>query len=208
MKRISAAAVLICAAGLAPIPSQSDEPATPAEVQQQARKTIETGCQNCHGVRGDSTSPTFPRLNGQPAEYLVNELKDFRDHKRTDPHAQAYMWGMAATLDDTQIDALAKYYSGQTPTAPQTGGALAAEGKKIFLEGAPAQNIPPCQACHGEHGEGNGQFPRLAGQHAGYLTTQLESFRTLLRENDIMHANTKDMTDTQIEAIVSYLAND
>jgi hypothetical protein len=29
-----------------------------------------------------------------------------------------------------------------------------------------------------------------------------------LRDNDIMHANTKDMTDSQIEALVSYLAND
>jgi hypothetical protein len=29
-----------------------------------------------------------------------------------------------------------------------------------------------------------------------------------LRENDVMHANTKDMTNSQIEALVSYLAND
>jgi len=28
------------------------------------------------------------------------------------------------------------------------------------------------------------------------------------RESDVMQANTRDMTDTKIEAVVSYLAND
>jgi cytochrome c553 len=36
----------------------------------------------------------------------------------------------------------------------------------------------------------------------------MEAFRSTLRESDIMHANTKDMTDRQIEALASYLAND
>jgi cytochrome c553 len=56
--------------------------------------------------------------------------------------------------------------------------------------------------------EGNSVIPRIAGQHADYLKKQLEAFRSTLRESDVMHANTKDMTDTEIEAVVSYLAND
>lgn len=165
-------------------------------------------CQNCHGPRGDSLSSTFPRLNGQQADYIASQLKNFRDHSRTDPHARAYMWGMASQLDDTTIGALAKYFAGQTPPKPQSGGALAAEGKNIYMNGAQAQNVPACQACHGEHGEGNSVMPRIAGQHADYLKVQLESFRSTLRESDVMHANTKDMTNSQIEALVSYLAND
>ena len=47
-----------------------------------------------------------------------------------------------------------------------------------------------------------------AGQHGDYLKVQLENFRSLLRTNQVMHANTKDMTDSEIEAVVSYLAND
>src|ERR1700757_4703286 len=66
-------------------------------------------CQNCHGPRGNSTSATFPRLNGQQADYLVAQLKSFRDHSRSDPHAMAYMWGMASQLDDATINAVAKY---------------------------------------------------------------------------------------------------
>jgi cytochrome c553 len=165
-------------------------------------------CQDCHGPQGNSVSATFPRLNGQQADYIALQLKNFRDQKRSDPHARAYMWGMASQLDDAAISGLAKYYAGQKPTQPQSGGALAAEGKKIFMDGAETQNIPACQACHGEHGEGAGVMPRIAGQHANYLKTQLEAFRSTLRESDIMHANTSDMTDSQIEALVSYLAND
>jgi cytochrome c553 len=50
--------------------------------------------------------------------------------------------------------------------------------------------------------------PRIAGQHATYLKKQLEAFRSTLRESDVMHANTTNMTDREIEAVVSYLAND
>jgi cytochrome c553 len=177
-----------------------------------AKKAAETKatttCQDCHGPGGNSTVATFPRLNGQQADYIAAQLKNFRDHSRSDPHAQAYMWGMASQLDDSTIVELGKYYAAQTPTPPQSGGALAAEGKKLYLAGAPAQNVPACATCHGAHGEGNSIIPRLAGQHADYLKKQLEAFRSTLRDNAIMHANTKDMTDTQIEALVSYLAND
>ena len=173
-----------------------------------AESTATSVCQNCHGPRGNSASATFPRLNGQQADYIENQLKNFRSHSRTDPHARAYMWGMASQLDDALIAGLAKYYTSQTPTLPQSGGELASLGKKIYLQGVASESIPPCQACHGEHGEGNGQFPRLAGQHADYLKKQLEQFRSTLRESDVMHANTKDMRDSEIEALVSYLAND
>lgn len=167
-----------------------------------------TTCQDCHGPGGNSVVATFPRLNGQQADYIAAQLRNFRDHKRADPHAVAYMWGMASQLDDALIADLGKYYAAQLPTAPQTGGALAAEGKKIYENGAPADGVPPCQACHGVHGEGNGIIPRIAGQHADYLKKQLEAFRSTLRASDIMHANTANMTDREIEAVVSYLAND
>jgi len=173
-----------------------------------ALNKVKTVCQNCHGPGGNSPSATFPRLNGQQAEYIVAQLKNFRSHGRSDPHAMAYMWGMASQLDDALIANIAKYYASQKPTPPQSGGELAAQGKVLFANGASAQNIPPCAACHGDHGEGAKDVPRIAGQHADYLRHQLEDFRSLVRENQVMHANTKDMTDSQIEAIVSYLAND
>ena len=48
-------------------------------------------CSSCHGMEGKSVSPTFPRLAGQQKDYLVLQLKAFRDHTRADPHAHTYM---------------------------------------------------------------------------------------------------------------------
>ncbi|HUO94033.1 MAG TPA: c-type cytochrome [Rhizomicrobium sp.] len=171
-------------------------------------RKVTTVCQTCHGPQGNSASGTFPRLNGQQAKYIVAQLKNFREHSRSDPHAMAYMWGMAAQLDDALVADIAKYYASQKPTLPQTGGALAAQGKTIYFNGVEADHVPPCQACHGDHGEGGDEAPRIAGQHADYLKHQLEAFRARLRENEVMHANTRDMTDQEIDAVVSYLAND
>jgi cytochrome c553 len=173
-----------------------------------APQLVRRVCTNCHGPDGNSTSATFPRLNGQQASYIVAQLKNFRGHSRGDPHAMAYMWGMAAPLSDAQMADVAKYLSSRKPTEPQQGGALAAEGRKIYSEGVDAHGIPACAACHGDRGEGNGEIPRLAGQHADYLKAQLEDFRSLVRNNEVMHANTKDMTNREIEAVVSFLANE
>jgi cytochrome c553 len=201
---VASAAIVCMTATLSMAADSSVQPAAMAA----AESKVASVCQNCHGPRGDSVSSTFPRLNGQQASYIAAQLKNFRNHSRSDPHAQAYMWGMASQLDDTMIAALAKYYAGQKPQPPQSGGALAAEGKKIYMNGVANENIPSCQACHGANGEGKVVFPRLAGQHADYLKKQLEAFRSTLRENVAMHANTKDMTDSQIEALASYLSND
>jgi cytochrome c553 len=174
----------------------------------QAESKVMSVCQKCHGPQGDSLSPIFPRLNGQQPDYIVAQLKSLRSHRRNDTRAQGYMWGIARELDDTMMAGLAKYFAGQKPTQPQTGGALAAEGEKIFMNGVPAEGITACQACHGKHGEGGGLVPRIAGQHADYLRMAMGAFRSTLRGNKTMHANTKNMTDSEIVALASYLAND
>ncbi|HWY60520.1 MAG TPA: c-type cytochrome, partial [Rhizomicrobium sp.] len=165
---------LLFSAGLSFCLISTMAPAAGEDSQAAAASTVTRVCQNCHGPGGNSTSATFPRLNGQQADYLAAQLKNFRDHSRNDPHAMAYMWGMAAQLTDANIAAISKYLASQKPTAAQTGGDLAAQGKAIFVNGVKAQNIPACAACHGDQGEGNSVMPRIAGQHAAYLKSQLE----------------------------------
>lgn len=164
-------------------------------------------CSSCHGPTGRSISPTFPRLAGQQQEYLVVQLKAFRDKSRADPHAHTYMWGMAASLSDGTIDGLAEFYSSQTPArgepAPQ---AEMAAGEKIFRDGLPDRNVPACFVCHGEKAEGNGAFPRLAGQHRTYLEGQLEAFASTSRANEIMHENSKNLTAGEIDQVAAFLA--
>jgi cytochrome c553 len=169
------------------------------------QKTIET-CASCHGLNGRTISPTFPNLAAQTAPYLELQLHAFKDQTRADPDAQAYMWGMASQLDDASISGLAAYFSKQSAAAGRSGNAaLLVQGKQIFTEGVPGRQIPPCASCHGTHAEGNGPFPRLAGQHAPYLLKQLLVIQSVLRTAPVMHGIIKDMNRDQMQAVVAYL---
>ena len=66
-------------------------------------------CASCHGPTGISMSPVWPNLAGQKEQYLVKQIKAFRDGIRQDP----MMAPMVAALSDTDIENLAAYYSSQ-----------------------------------------------------------------------------------------------
>ena len=169
------------------------------------QKTIET-CGACHGLNGRSVSPTFPILAAQSAPYIELQLHAFKDQTRADPEAQAYMWGMASQLNDASISGLAAYFSKQLAAEGKSGNAtLIAQGKQIFVEGVPGRQIPACASCHGAQAQGNGPFPRLAGQHAPYLLKQLLVIQSVLRTAPVMHGVIKDLTRDQMQAVVAYL---
>jgi cytochrome c553 len=169
------------------------------------QKTIET-CGACHGVNGRSVSPTFPNLAAQTAPYIELQLHAFKDQTRADPDAQAYMWGMASQLNDASISDLASYFSKQPAAQGRRGDAAAiVQGKRIFEEGVPARQIPPCASCHGAQAEGKGPFPRLAGQHGPYLLKQLLVIQNVLRTAPVMHGVIKDISRDQMQAVAAYL---
>lgn len=165
-------------------------------------------CSKCHGPEGDSQSPLFPRLAGQKEAYIKSQLMAFRDHSRGDPHARAYMWGIAKPLSDDQIDQIAKYYSSRKPGASiaPSDAKLVALGKQIFFNGDEKRDIPVCASCHGEQAQGNDSIPRLAGQQPDYLYQQLRAFRNGMRYNETMHANVQKMTNEEAAAVSQYLA--
>jgi cytochrome c553 len=165
-------------------------------------------CSTCHGAEGVSVSPTFPNLAAQPAQYLEAQLKAFRDHSRSDPHARAFMWGMAAQLDDAKIKEIATYFAQQrAPKGEPADAAEIAAGEKIFKEGVEKQDVPACMSCHGDKAQGNELFPRLAGQRRDYLEKQLEAFASGLRQNEIMHENATHLTALQISEVAAYLSS-
>jgi len=179
-----------------------------ATTQQAAEKLANTTCVACHGTGGRSSVSPFPNLAAQPAPYLEAQLKAFRDQKRADPDAQAYMWGLASQLNDSMISALAAYYAAQHPARGQPGNPkLMAEGKAIFEKGMPEQGVPPCNVCHGANAEGKASFPRLAGQHAPYLLKQILLIQNAVRVAPVMHGLVKDLTREEMLAVTTYLAS-
>jgi cytochrome c553 len=198
---MSIVAVALCSAAVA-------ADAGPPTTQQALEKLVSTTCATCHGTGGRSTVSPFPNLAAQTAPYLEAQLKAFRDQKRADPDAQAYMWGLASSLNDTMIGALAAYYAAQRPARGQPGDSkLLATGKLIFDKGMPAEGIPPCNVCHGANGEGHAMFPRLAGQHGPYLVKQILLIQNALRVAPVMHGLIKDMNRDEMLAVATYLAS-
>jgi len=83
------------------------------------------------------------------------------------------------------------------PCAPAANAAPAPAPKPDAAAGAAA--TPPCEACHGAHGEGMAaaHVPRLAGQAADYLEKQLNDFADGTRDNPIMANFAKALTKQQ-----------
>lgn len=178
----------------------------------EAANFVRKNCAKCHGITGISQSSLFPRLAAQPAAYIESQLRDMREHVRTDPHAQAYMWRIAAGMSDPEIAMVARYYStrkaaaGRPPVSPE----LAEKGRRLYEKGAIVRDVPACMGCHGQNGEGKDLVPRLAGQHAGYLFRQIKDFKTEVRPmsgpKDPMHENTLSVTDEEAIEIAEYLS--
>ena len=64
-------------------------------------------CTACHGAVGISPNTSWPNLAGQQTAYLVKQMKEFRDGKRSDP----WMSPMAKPLSDEDIDDLATFFN-------------------------------------------------------------------------------------------------
>jgi cytochrome c553 len=175
-----------------------------------ARETASYACSKCHGpsANGISISPLFPILAAQNPIYIETQLKLLRQRGRADPHARAFMWGIARGLTDEQIQGLAQYFSSLPAVGgqPSSNPELAAKGKEIYENGVAEPKVIKCSQCHGEVGAGTNNVPRLAGQHKGYLELQLHYYHTKLRENLLMNRNVANITDDQITAVVEYIS--
>ena len=65
-------------------------------------------CAACHGPDGNTPMmPEFPRLAGQPADYLEKALRDYKKGARKNP----MMLPMAQGLSKQDIKDLAAYYA-------------------------------------------------------------------------------------------------
>lgn len=68
-----------------------------------------------------------------------------------------------------------------------------------------------CAGCHGEAGQGGsrGEYPRLAGQSAKFIATQLKAFRARTRVNIPMYPYTqeRELPDEDIGDIAVYLSS-
>lgn len=188
-----------------------------------AGKAKSAMCSACHGANGLNPSPTYPNLAGQHAQYLVKQLKAFKDGSRGD----AVMAPMAAGLSEQDMADIAAFYSSQPMTeATDTSGSDAmtpssaavasapvfepdpAIGKSIYEIGDETRGLASCIGCHGKDGNSDVLiYPNLAEQHSDYVEKQLNHFKNDERVNAAMNQFAKALSDEEIKHLAVYLEN-
>ncbi|WP_321553285.1 c-type cytochrome [Denitrificimonas halotolerans] len=172
-------------------------------------------CVACHQPDGSGMNvpggESWPALAGLDADYLYKQLQDMKaGGKRQSPS----MMPFASMLNEQQAKDVAVYYS----ELPAQGGKFdegateeeLAHGEKLATLGDWDRYIVPCKTCHGPDNLGVGEsFPRLAGQHAGYIADQLKAWQSGKRDNDPQHlmlAIAERLNDEDIRAVSQWLA--
>ena len=162
-------------------------------------------CVACHAADGNSTTPENPKLAAQHPEYLAKQLMEFKSGKRDN----AIMKGFAAALSDEDMTNISYWLADQKAKEGfATEKDLVRLGERIYRGGIADRQIAACAGCHSPNGAGiPAQYPRLAGQHAGYTVTQLNAFRSGARKNSVqMTGVAVKMNDMEIKAVSDYIA--
>ncbi len=173
-------------------------------------KAYYTTCAGCHGNRAEGQAGmNAPALAGLPADYLIRQLRSFRDGVRGGP-ADFYGFAMngrakAVPGDQAVLDVVA--FIATLPRIGIAPQASAAAGRPLYAS---------CVACHGASGEGNGALgaPPLHGRESWYLAAQLRNFKAGTRGSDATDRFGQNMRaaaaalpdDAAIEAVSLYLA--
>lgn len=180
-------------------------PAAQANDAARAEEIVQGQCAICHGAEGESSTPVFPRLAAQHADYVARQLADFQSGRRK----SAVMGSMAKELTPAEMQAIGRWFESRPVRAHDViEPALAAEGRTVYDRGIPAKGVPACKKCHGLQGEGTETLPRVGGQHAVYLENQLRAFSKRERTNDnaVMQTIAARISDAELRAVSSYIS--
>ena len=178
-------------------------------------------CMTCHGPTGWGTEAMgAPRLNNLGYPYIVKQLTDLAEGRRTPSGAGAVMPMFAQQLNEQDKRDVAAYVN-SLPLAPteisdlkaiKEGGQPVGEkylGQVIVKYGIYGK-VSACQSCHGFNGRGAApMFPVIGEQKYTYLVNQLHNWRDASRANDpygMMRAIAKNLSDDDINNVAAFLA--
>lgn len=168
-------------------------------------------CGLCHGLDGNSATSRFPRIAGQKAAYIVKQVIDVREGRRTNDGGQ--MQAVVHEVAEEDIPAIAAHFEAETVAEPDPdespGPAAAAIAARLWHEGK--AGVPACATCHapGAAPPEGLTPPHLTAQHADYLAKELTDFAGGARTNDpggVMQAVAAALTGGEIAALAAYLS--
>ncbi len=155
-------------------------------------------CAACHGEFGaGGKKGEYPRIAGQLAKYIEQQLKAFQKQLRV--NLPMYPYANERELPDDDLKLVAAYLAQiDLPTRQPEFKAgddaltrlLAMEKVMIIpraegnIENGRLVYQKECAACHGRTGRGRGMFPMLVGQYTSYLKRQVDAYLKADRPHD------------------------
>ena len=162
------------------------------------------GCVACHGE--DAKTPLqegFPKLAGQRADYILNQIKDIKSGARTNGQSVDSMKPIVEDLAEADVKAIADYLASLAEPAAAPAAGPATPGKTLFL-------TKTCVACHGKDGKKPlPGYPAIAGQDKAYILAQAKDIKSAARTNGKANAMQPVMhlvNDDEITQIAEYLS--
>lgn len=153
-------------------------------------KEINGVCATCHsdlgqgGKRGE-----YPRIAGQRALYLAEQLMSYRERRRI--NIPMFPYTQERELSDEDIKIISEYLASiqletKMPTFKGDEDALtrllAADKVMIVprvegdIENGKHVYMNECANCHAKDGRGRSNFPMLVGQYTNYLKKQIDAY--------------------------------
>jgi len=181
---------------------------TPSDELTGITATALENCVRCHGAEGTPPiSNLVPMLHGQTPDYLARSIREYREQTR----ASGFMIPIAHEMSEEETQTLLEYYAGLTPVAVESATAddeTLARGQKIAMQGNSQTGVPPCLSCHS--GLASPQFPLLTGQSARYIESQINVWRSGLRDRTsygaIMAQIARRLSEQETEDVAAWFA--
>ncbi len=166
------------------------------------------GCDNCHGMGGNSENGEVPSIAGMSTVYLQDTMAAYKAGDRPGlkykpkDGAETDMNALAEKLSDDDIAAVAEHYSGLTfkPVSQSVDAALAAKGKEVFDS--------ECDKCHSKGGSDPADDSGIiGGQWKPYLEGQIKLFSEGKRDMPKKKQEKfSKLSDADKAAVVEFLA--
>lgn len=177
-------------------------------------------CQSCHGEKAlGIDAMRTPRLANIGYAYVVKQLTNFAEDKRTGNGVGVVMNGFAKSLTEQERRDVAAYVNSLPKASePSDLAALKADGTKIgesykgqiVVRYGDNGRMSACISCHGFNGRGaDPVYPKIGQQKYNYLIDQLTNWRAGSRTNDPMgqmRAVAKHLTDDDIINAAAFLS--
>jgi cytochrome c553 len=68
-------------------------------------------CFSCHAAKGAGSGARYPRIAGEPAQFVIDRIHEFQARARNAAPQPGTMTAVAATMDENQVQAAAAYLS-------------------------------------------------------------------------------------------------